>query len=363
MPEEFDPFAQYEQYRQDSITGGSVPSEEDEARQRSRTAAYNRLNQAGPRRMGTAVARQAVNAMPIVGALPGVRNFGAPAGGTEGAQDLEDFRLGSPIAAGVTEAGGRALPYAAVGAGLPGLMSTGVRAGVTMGAGQGIDASMRGKNPGPAAIQGAVGGMLGSTPAKIVTPRIAFRSGRYHAGIRDDIDKIIDDATNASVSALSRINKNKGSPQDIINQQREAARRVQQQVTDVQNPPLRIPAIEDPFYRDTITGGLLGTGGSILMGQHPGMGAAVGGLLAPHIGKFIRRKANETFAEFNSRIGQSRAGRAFNRERLRYLNNQVLGDRTRAMVNAVGGSGVMETPPSLIGEYITPNLPPSLGGR
>lgn len=358
-----DPFEEYDQYRaQHQTLGGNLPSEEDEARQRARVAAYNRLNQRGFGPMMAAGAREAVSGMPVISAIPGIREFAEPSSMTPEGQDLADFRLGSPGAATVFNIAGRTLPYAALGNAVPQLMRTGIRAAGTMGAGQGADAYLHGENPAPAAFTGAIGGFLGAQPIKTITPRargaaIAGRE-RFNAPARAEIDKLNTQATDANVKALERILARGGGNREIIEAHRNASRNLEEQVRLAANPPMRIPPIEDPFYKDTITGGLLGGGLGFLTQTHPGMGVMVGGLVAPHVGKFIRRKANETISAFNKRLESSARGRQINRFiRDTYMNNTVVPDRMRSMINAIGGA----TGSKLLDRYGEP--PPTLGGN
>lgn len=352
------PFEEDEIYTQEHPTlGGNLPSEEQEARQRVRTNAYRRFSALSPDRQMRASGRQFVGGMPIIGAL--ASRYTNPAGGSEGRQDLEDLRTGSPGTSGALSIGGGAAPYMALGAGLPGLLNTGVRSALVTGPVEAADAAMRGGNPLQSGTVGAISGFLGGGPARAISPSTPFQARRIATGQRDSLNDIINSATDANVAALNRIKKAGGSASDITQQQREASKKLAQQVHDAQNPPMNIPPVTDPAFRDTISGGLMGSGLSMMAGQHPLLGGAVGALAYPAISKFIKRRANETIAEFNERVGSTRAARAVNRTWRAYMDRSRLTDEHRALLNVLSAQSGQE----LFNNMQTVPPAPTLGGQ
>lgn len=352
------PFEEDELYTQEHPTlAGKLPTEEQEARQRVRTDAYRRFNSISPQRQMRASGRQFVGGMPIIGAL--AQSYTNPPGGSEGRQDLEDLRTGSPGTSGALSIAGGSAPYMALGAGLPALLNTGTRAALVTGGTEAADAAMRGGNPLQAGVVGGISGLVGGAPSKLISPSTPFQARRIAAGHRGTLDNILEEATNANVNALKRIKAAGGSASDITQQQREASRRIQQQVHDAQNPPMNIPPVTDPAFRDTISGGIVGSGLSMMAGQHPLLGGAVGALAYPAISKFIKRRANESIAEFNERVGSTRAARAVNRTWRAYMDRSRLTDEHRALLNVLSAQSGQE----LINNMQTVPPAPTLGGQ
>lgn len=365
-----DPFEEDNQYTQSLI--GTIPTEEQEARTRAMGAATTRFSNAGIGRQLAAGARQFVGGMPFAQSIPGVRDFVNPGFNTQEAQDLQDFRSGMPIGSGLTRGAGNAVPYMAAGAAVPGLLSTPTRGAMTMGATEGANDFVASGNPTEfvtGAARGGISGFLGGLPGKVVTPRTNWRAGRLERARatreRGEIDRIIDESTNAGVDALRGIRSaGPGGAQDMVAAHRARTERLNEGLRDVTQPPVNIPLVNDPFVRDTAMGTLGGAGLSLLMGGHPVGGAVIGGLALPPVKRFLARRANEAIEKFNEGLGRTKAFRFGNRQYNKYINNQFLSDRMRAMINPMfASSAETSMEDSDILRELNRYRPPTLGGN
>lgn len=342
----------------DTLGGDLEAQTRARANARDRRAAYDRFRAAGGRRRFMAGARNLTSAIPFAGLIPGVRGFASPQAGSEEAGDLADYRLGQPIHSGIGTTLGRGLPYAALGAGIPALLSTLPRAAATGAAIEGGDeyTSGRGGNTGLAALMGAVSALPGWAFGRAVTPRSEIMSG---SAWRNRTDAALARANRARREIMSDQppgGPHGATPEELAQWAQRVAGTGTRALDEMTAAPISIPPV--PAGADRVAemmryGAIGGAIGHIPGLDSPMMGAIMGSLLPD-----IRRRgiglANRTIEGINRNLQGTPAGEAL----FRYFNNQVLSDADRALLHALGVPATQGGVEATGGRQI-----PTLGGR
>lgn len=232
--------------------------------------------------------------------------------------ESEEFRENHPVARWGGRTAVRAAPYLAAGAGLPGLFSTAPRAMATSGGIEALDAHMRGENPAVGAINGVVGGGIGSAVGRTLTPRnnqAAFIARREHQ---------------------QHLNDGWANIQRRLRAGDITATQARQELNDLMNPIARLSDSATERIHSMARWGTLGAAGGMAAGN-TGLGLILGAL-APEV---ARAGTNATRNTINRALNTNSGSQFINAHR-EWLNNNFLSDRSRSILHALSTPAVSE---------------------
>lgn len=407
-----DPYEEFRGYAREYQTlGEGTPTAEDRAKKEQESVAageaYGRFQRQSPVRQFMSGARHTVGSMPLISRIPPVRRFANPEAGTEAASDLQDFRTGLPGTSRAFGAAGSVVPYAGAGAVLPGLFSRLPGAMAGNAAIGGTDAYLGGENPMAAGLRDAVATIPGSVAGRIVTPRGQAATddfwkqfqGRQSAVIDRGIDEAIDAlnriqaghlATHPRATMRPRTETGGFSPRASSTEAAEEFQRLaaqmealQAELARVSRPTMQVPSV-GPQATDRIERGIRDATNSAMMGMlSAGAGSHFGlnplltgaaGMAAPRIAQWGTDRVNRAIEGLNRRVLSDDAPGLPRTILAKVLNNQILSDRERAILNGLsapatvqGGEVAMQAvAPSiidLIGGALGGRQAPTLGGN
>lgn len=382
-----DPFAEFREYERQykQLTGGTVPAVGDNARRaeerRLATEAAGRFAKMPPDRQFMAGARQTVGSMPLIKRIPPVRRFSNPEKGTPEAQDLSDFRTGHPRISSGFGFAGNAAPYVGAAGLLPGAfrsLAGAMTGNATIGA---SDAYLGGENPVYAGLMDAAATIPGWAIGRLMTPRgkaaTAPVRAEFNANRTGAIDDVMDESVGALNTALGGLRTSSRGARgrfvtrpptsETLSEMGEATQRMGtagQALETASTPTMRAPTIGeggansiqrsiDNATQSAILG-LLAAGGGQHVGLNPFLTGAAG-MLAPRVAQAGVSRVNSAVEGFNRRFLSADAPKLPRRALFRYLNNQTLSDRDRAIVHAMSVPTTEE-----VGSNVASSLSPRL---
>lgn len=269
--------------------------------------------------------------------IPGIRHFVDQTN-----PDLATHRTANPTQSSIEQGVGHTLPYVGAALAVPKLMGS-VAGNVAAGAGiEGADAAIGGGGTRQIIEQGGMGaalGLPGPAISKFISPRTSsqtIQAAARNRGVQiqrsnDARDKIIRDNSGAIEGELNRIRAQ--YPSLSYQDARDIA--IGTVVPDlgsrargILGQPVRreVPRMTDlPTPYRSLIGGLAAP----MVGAHPLVGAAAGAVIGPA----ARGVRNVTERAINSRAAN------------KYLDNKILSDKNRAILNALmtgGGNEVIQ---------------------